>query len=396
MSDLQLTIIRSPLNTPEPAEQTDAKINGRTIEQDDNHAKRARQTAADEIWEYALENPLDCRDTSNINVHTPEASGRLIVQFPELVLIKLLTHLYFKDIRALICLCRFGNATLNKIFFTKANFISNNLFGRNFLELANQSQTFTLKLLDAPPHTIDENKVPPEGQAVLDEIYTGLQGDETMTIQEIRDTFDEFYFKGDEIAFMHHVASFNNRIYRDRGPVRNLVERFMALKSFIQKFSTLEATFTSTERSFNGNAAEVGFFPLRIIQDPKLIEKLGFYEVEFATLPPQIKDCVNLKELHVENLKSLPPEIGQLTSLTRLTAESLNMTSLPAAIVNLTKLTYINLVDPTGSFPLDEEDDDPPGMMITFDSLTNPQQEWILTLQRNGCVIEMMNVPPQE
>jgi Leucine-rich repeat (LRR) protein len=60
-----------------------------------------------------------------------------------------------------------------------------------------------------------------------------------------------------------------------------------------------------------------------------------------------IEDCLNRRatklDLMLLNLKSLPPEIGQLTSLTQLILFDNDLTSLPPEIGELTSLTELNL-----------------------------------------------------
>lgn len=398
MSDLQLTITNSPLNTPEAVEQTAPKINARTIEQDGTPpAKRVKQTdRGDDIWEYALKNPIAERESYNqevvkfiidsqITARSPEAEGRLIVQFPAHILALLFTYLDMKTIGSLMSLCQFGNTDLKSIFFTEANFVSNHLYGLPFVRMSKLSQSFTLTLLDASPESLNKHAFLAAVQAILDTIYTGLQTtDKKLTMEQIRESLDEAYFKDDELSFMRHVLSFDHPMYQSSEP--NIVTRFFDYHNYLLDLPAHSGVNTESIRQYSDGFAyteDKFFFPLRIINNPEKIKALFLMDMGLITLPPQIEDCVNLQTLHVEQVNCLPTEIGNLTSLTSLTLQYHNLRTLPNSIVNLTKLTHLQFEAEMQS-------------LIAFESLTPAQKEWLWTLKENGCVIEQMNVPPRD
>jgi hypothetical protein len=399
MSDLQLTITNSPLNAQDPIEQTDAKINSRTIEQDNtNPAKRIR-LEADDAWEYALDNPITERESSNQEVvqfiidlqstaRNPEAKGRLIVQFPADILTQLFTYLDVKTIGSLLSLCQFGNTFIKNIFFTRANFVSNYLYGLPFVTMNKLSQSLTLTLLDASLESLKQHAFVAAAQAILDTIYTGLQTtDKKLTMEQIRECLDAGYFKDDEESFMRHVLTFDHPMYQREG--KNIVQRFSDYHDYLLDLpNQTDEDNTESARRYGDSSTtytdDMYFFPLRLIHNPEKIEQLVFCDMGLVTLSPQIADCVNLQELHVEQVNCLPSEIGQLTSLKSLTFQYHNLRSLPDSIVNLTKLTHLQ-------FEADNLQD-----LIPFESLTPAQKEWLWTLKENGCTIELMDVPPRD
>ncbi len=74
-------------------------------------------------------------------------------------------------------------------------------------------------------------------------------------------------------------------------------------------------------------------------------ETLDLSEKNITKLPPEIGQLTNLTRLylHSNQLTSLPPEIGQLTNLTTLSLSINQLTSLPPEIGQLTNLTGLHL-----------------------------------------------------
>ena len=72
---------------------------------------------------------------------------------------------------------------------------------------------------------------------------------------------------------------------------------------------------------------------------------LDLRDNQLTTLPPEIVQLMNLTELYLSGnqLTTLPPEIVQLTSLTTLYLGGNQLTTLPPEIVQLTSLTTLNL-----------------------------------------------------
>ena len=68
-------------------------------------------------------------------------------------------------------------------------------------------------------------------------------------------------------------------------------------------------------------------------------------EDEIVYLPPEIGNLTSLTELDLDGnqLTELPPEIGNLTGLTKLDLWVNGLTALPSEIGNLTGLTSLNL-----------------------------------------------------
>ena len=76
-------------------------------------------------------------------------------------------------------------------------------------------------------------------------------------------------------------------------------------------------------------------------------KKLDLSKQGLAALPPEIGQLTSLTTLDLQSnqLTSLPPEIGELTSLTSLGLQENQLTSLPPEIGQLTSLTTLNLRD---------------------------------------------------
>ena len=71
--------------------------------------------------------------------------------------------------------------------------------------------------------------------------------------------------------------------------------------------------------------------------------QLELRECDITSLPPEIGNLTNLTRIYLNGnkLESLPPEIGNLTNLTRLYLRDNQIQSLPPEIGNLTNLTHI-------------------------------------------------------
>jgi len=75
-------------------------------------------------------------------------------------------------------------------------------------------------------------------------------------------------------------------------------------------------------------------------------------EDEIVYLPPEIGNLTSLTELFLDgnDLTALPPEIGNLTGLTRLALDGNELTALPPEIGNLTGLKL--------TIPIDQADEE--------------------------------------
>ena len=75
------------------------------------------------------------------------------------------------------------------------------------------------------------------------------------------------------------------------------------------------------------------------------VKKLDLSHNRLSSLPPEIGQLTNLTRLHwsFNNLSSLPSEIGHLANLTSLNLSGNSLSSLPPEIGQLTKLTSLNL-----------------------------------------------------
>ena len=84
------------------------------------------------------------------------------------------------------------------------------------------------------------------------------------------------------------------------------------------------------------------------------------------TLPPEIGDLENLRELYLEfnNLTHLPPEIGKLSNLRILEIGRNNLIKIPPEIGNLTGLTELNVARSGGDLRL-------PGTFCSLKKLDN-------------------------
>lgn len=101
-----------------------------------------------------------------------------------------------------------------------------------------------------------------------------------------------------------------------------------------------------------GTVTEINFYTNNLVGDiPPEIEnltsltklKLGYNQLN--NIPAEIGNLVNLEELHLygNNFKSLPTEIGQLSSVYYFNVYNNDLTSIPAEIGDLTSVTDMNI-----------------------------------------------------
>ncbi len=91
--------------------------------------------------------------------------------------------------------------------------------------------------------------------------------------------------------------------------------------------------------------------PEKVLKDPQhknywgKLQRFHLYDNQLRCLPPKIGQLVALKELYIDNnqLRSLPPEIGQLSKLRLFSLNNNQLQSLPSEIGQLVKLERLDL-----------------------------------------------------
>src|SRR5581483_2377346 len=80
-------------------------------------------------------------------------------------------------------------------------------------------------------------------------------------------------------------------------------------------------------------------------QDERKANELDLISLDLRTLPPEIGQLANLTTLHLygNQLSTLPPEIGQLANLTTLHLSDHQLSTLPPEIGQLANLTTLFL-----------------------------------------------------